>query len=64
MKLLAIIALLFVAGCSVEVRHNNFAYGIVVTTIDSCEYITWQDGFRTNSSHKGNCKFCLERTKK
>ena len=28
--------------------------------IDSCEYITWNQGL----AHKGNCKFCAERRKK
>ncbi len=35
---------------------------IKVYTIDSCEYIGHVVGFKTDIlTHKGNCKFCLER---
>jgi hypothetical protein len=35
---------------------------IKVYTIDSCEYIGNVVGFKTDIlTHKGNCKFCLER---
>jgi hypothetical protein len=39
-------------------------YKIIV--IDSCEYIEKYNGYNSgmNFSHKGNCKFCAERSKK
>jgi hypothetical protein len=39
-------------------------YKIIV--IDSCEYIEKYNGYQLgmNFSHKGNCKFCAERSKK
>ena len=32
--------------------------------IDSCEYLIRQNGHAGFMSHKGNCKFCAERSKK
>jgi hypothetical protein len=32
--------------------------------IDSCEYLIRQNGHVGFMSHKGNCKFCAERSKK
>jgi hypothetical protein len=32
--------------------------------IDSCEYLIRQSGHAGFMSHKGNCKFCTERSKK
>ena len=33
--------------------------------IDSCEYIGWVYGYNSDKlTHKGNCKFCAERSKK
>lgn len=37
---------------------------IDLITIDSCEYIRINNGYRTWGSHKGNCKYCAERSKK
>ena len=37
---------------------------VQTVTIDSCEYIVWSDGFKQQTSHKGNCKYCIERNAK
>jgi len=39
-------------------------YGMVVYTIDSCEYIGVLQGLNGDwLSHKGNCKYCKQRLK-
>ena len=38
---------------------NN--YSVIIE--DSCEYLMWDSDHRT-TSHKGNCKFCIERNNK
>ena len=37
---------------------------LIIVEVDSCEYLLgdWADA--TVLTHKGNCKFCLERNKK
>lgn len=37
---------------------------LIIVEVDSCEYLLgdWADA--TVLTHKGNCKFCLERTKR
>ena len=37
---------------------------LIITEVDSCEYLFGDWGNRTVLTHKGNCKFCLERTKR
>jgi hypothetical protein len=47
-----------------ETLESKFAAGISVMTIDSCEYVWVKRGYGGGLSHKGNCKFCAERSKK
>lgn len=37
-----------------------------VVEIDGCEYLSYYAGniFARNFTHKGNCKYCIERNKK
>ena len=37
---------------------------LIVVEVDSCEYLLGNWGYATVLTHKGNCKFCLERNKK
>jgi len=37
---------------------------LIVVEVDSCEYLLGKWGHATVLTHKGNCKFCLERSKK
>lgn len=37
---------------------------LTIVELDSCEYLFGDWGNRTVLTHKGNCKFCLERTKR
>ena len=57
-----ILAVLLLMSCNVR-EENGSVY--VTTTIDSCEYIIsgslFNDG---NITHKGNCRYCIERNKK
>ena len=34
-----------------------------IIEVDSCEYIFYEKGHRMMMAHKGNCKFCAERSK-
>ena len=45
---------------------NYVAYGknIQIVEIDSCEYLYSYNFSATWMTHKGNCKFCAERSKK
>ena len=39
-------------------------YGpLTLVEVDSCEYLLGEWGNATVLTHKGNCKFCLERNK-
>ena len=35
---------------------------LIIVEVDSCEYLLGDWGKQTVLTHKGNCKFCLERT--
>ena len=35
---------------------------LIIVEVDSCEYLLGDWGNQTVLTHKGNCKFCLERT--
>ena len=37
---------------------------LIIVEVDSCEYLLGEWGRATVLTHKGNCKFCLERSKK
>lgn len=47
-----------------ETLEREFGGEISVMTIDSCEYVWVKKGYGGGLSHKGNCKFCAERSKK
>lgn len=61
--LLALTAMMMVACENTDANgHIKIDDGFDTPTlslIDSCEYISWGNGF----THKGNCKFCAERRK-
>ncbi|HHX69472.1 MAG TPA: hypothetical protein GX708_15680 [Gallicola sp.] len=60
-----LVAIIFF-GCNRSTETSNGDY--VTKVIDSCEYIEVDSGIfdqRVYSlTHKGNCKFCTERSKK
>jgi len=37
---------------------------LLIVEVDSCEYLLGKWSSATVLTHKGNCKFCLERTKR
>lgn len=43
---------------------NQYEEQFTVVEIDSCEYLTGQYDRSRFVTHKGNCKFCAERSKK
>jgi len=70
MKIIALLAIVLFINCetySNEVKNviGNSKYNREVVVIDSCEYLV-NYTYRRNYvlTHKGNCKFCQERTKK
>lgn len=52
----------------VEATELNSYYvsneGVQILTIDSCEYVWCKNDSGAGLTHKGNCKFCAERSKK
>ena len=73
-KNVLILLLLVLVSCTEQPRVERESYvidGVKVVEIDSCEYIVNEENFGhayTTSSyesytHKGNCKFCIERLK-
>lgn len=38
--------------------------GFDIVNIDDCEYIRTRSGGTHLMTHKGNCKYCIERSKK
>jgi|LakMenE01Jun11ns_1017448.scaffolds.fasta_scaffold9958207_2 hypothetical protein len=62
-----LVAVIF-CGCDTTVRKNltgekYFGSDIEVLVVDSCEYLIFASGTRS-VTHKGNCKYCAERSKK
>ena len=61
-----LVAFIF-CGCNGNVQQKSTPYrlsggiGVEIVTIDSCEYIKVNNGNASWGSHKGNCKFCVER---
>ena len=48
-----------------ELKNTNKFDKYDVIVIDSCEYIRWGVSYGyMNITHKGNCKYCAERTKR
>ena len=69
MRKLLIIPMVVLLSCTkTNVRKEKTHYilkddfgSIEILTIDSCEYIFGPWGNATVLTHKGNCKFCLNR---
>lgn len=62
-----LVAVIF-CGCDTTVSKNPtgeryFGSDIEVLAVDSCEYLIFASDTRS-ITHKGNCKFCAERSKK
>lgn len=62
-----LVAVIF-CGCDSTVSKNPtgerfFGSDIEVLIVDSCEYLIFASDTRS-VTHKGNCKFCTERSKK
>lgn len=58
-------------GCGEKIKgkHTEMKEDYEIKTIDGCEYIevSWCVGSQSgyySLTHKGNCKFCAERSKK
>ena len=66
MKKLLLLSLLatMMVGCDYVKSSYTTPEGIRVSIIDSCEYLHYAHGHGPHYTHKGNCKFCLERNKK
>lgn len=65
-----IIFILFITLCVIacskgeELRNQEAFNNYEIITIDSCEYIMWGSSYGfLNVTHKGNCKYCILRTK-
>lgn len=61
-----LVAVIF-CGCKGSENDVNIEKSYEIKVIDSCEYIyvsrrPWSEEF--SLTHKGNCKFCAERSKK
>lgn len=61
MKYIIILALVFI-GC--DSQQKTLVKNIEVIEYDSCEYIGYYIGYQAGLlTHKGNCKYCLQRAK-
>lgn len=65
-----LVAVIF-CGCEESTVKEDKSIAIIggvdvyTYTIDSCEYVGWLKGTNGDwATHKGNCKFCAERSKK
>lgn len=66
MKKIMFLALtsLIIVGCNYTPTEYTTRDGKRIVLIDSCEYLTYSNGFGPHYSHKGNCRFCAERRQK
>lgn len=48
----------------VEAIRVDANWGVQILTVDSCEYVWRKNGYAAGLTHKGNCKYCVERSKK
>lgn len=55
-----------ILGSGIFIKQESNWQGFKVIIVDSCEYINRYEGGHTGYrfTHKGNCKFCAERSKK
>lgn len=61
-----LVAVIF-CGCKTEHKTEQESnwQGFEVMIIDSCEYLNrYEGGQGYRFTHKGNCKFCVKRSKK
>lgn len=66
--LYALLVAVIFCGCETRDRKYNLKGQFIdykVIVVDSCEYIFYET-FNSNGeiTHKGNCRFCAERSKK
>lgn len=61
--LIIILGVIFCASCEGDskVKYIPLQEGVSVIDYDSCEYIWVKRGYRGGLTHKGNCKYCIER---
>ena len=69
-----LLAVVFLIGCEKdntksevvkeEVKQEFYGAKIEIVVINSCEYLYVSNGNASWGSHKGNCKFCLQRLAK
>ena len=66
MKKLLLLALLttMMVGCEEKSYKGGSVDGFDIVIVDSCEYIISTYAHGGIMAHKGNCKYCLERSKK
>jgi len=71
MKNLIILLGVFIISCNPQPSGKTETHkdgDFTIKTIDSCEYIEYDHGFTDQRvyalTHKGNCKYCLQRGKK
>lgn len=69
--ILILITIIFCACSQVNTPKESTSFIIkpgynplTLVTVDSCEYLLGEWGNATVLTHKGNCKFCTERSKK
>ena len=68
----ALLLTILSSGChEVNIPKKNTGFVVIegaepltIVEVDSCEYLFGDWGQATVLTHKGNCKFCLERTKR
>lgn len=63
--ILLILAVIFLGGCRqiTPEQENEFkARDFEIVTVDSCEYIRCMVYGGYSFAHKGNCKFCKQRS--
>lgn len=68
-----VLFIVFLSGCVGSPRENEDTERLplgdfAIKVIDSCEYIEYDYGWADQRvyalTHKGNCKYCIERSKR
>lgn len=72
-KIILFMSLLAICSCTMSdvkgdgnvkyIKSESLKKVFKVVEIDSCEYIVAHGKFFNGLTHKGNCKFCKERSK-
>ncbi len=73
-KLIIIILLVLTSSCNKvqkeidkqqqiqsKAEYHQLGYGTNTIEHDGCEYVIWNASEKGGITHKGNCKYCLER---